>query len=92
MFLLFDLRNRMNMCTQCAALSLQEGTHMPIDINTQREQTSAIVLANAAALVSAVVQEIAGNDISNSINGNKASGAIIETLVHQRIAKNLGGK
>lgn len=65
---------------------------MPIDINTQRTQNSALVLANASTLVSAVVKEIAGNDVSNSINGSKATTAIIETLALQRMAKRLNGK
>ena len=62
------------------------------DLNQQRQTQSALTLSNAATLVSSIVQEIAGNDISNSLNGTKATSSIIETLAHQRILKNLGSK
>lgn len=62
------------------------------DLNQQRQIQSALTLSNAAALVSGVVREIAGNDISTSINGSKATSAIIETLSLQRILKKLGAK
>ena len=62
------------------------------DLNKQRQTQSALTLANAATLVSGVVQEIAGNDISNSINGSKATSGIIESLAHQRMLKCLGCK
>lgn len=62
------------------------------DLNQQRQIKSALVLSNAAVLVSSVVKEIAGNDISTSINGSKATSTIIETLSLQRIVKKLTAK
>ena len=53
---------------------------------------SSLVLANAATLVSNVVQEIAGNDISNSLNGSKITTGMIQTLSLQRMMKRLGAK
>ena len=47
-----------------------------------------ITLANAAELVSKVV-EMAGNDVSNSLNGTNATSEILCTLSLQRIVKNL---
>lgn len=60
-----------------------------VDLNKQRQIQTALVLANASALVSGVVQEIAGNDISTSINGSKATSSLIETLANHRIVKRL---
>lgn len=48
-----------------------------------------ITLANAAELVSKVVREMAGNDISNSLNGANATSEILYALSLQRIVKNL---
>jgi Holliday junction resolvasome RuvABC endonuclease subunit len=59
------------------------------DQNQQRQIQTALVLANASTLVSNVVQQIAGNDISTSINGSKATSSLIETLANQRIVKRL---
>ena len=64
----------------------------PVDIKTMNTNQSALVLANAASLVSGVVQEIAGNDISSSINGSKITSSVVETLAHQRIVKRLEKK
>lgn len=62
------------------------------DLNEQRKIQSSLVLANAATLVSNVVQEIAGNDISNSLNGSKITTGMIQTLSLQRMMKRLGAK
>jgi hypothetical protein len=55
------------------------------DLNTQRQKQSALTLANAVSLVSGVVQQMAGNDIANSINGSKVTTGLIESLACQRI-------
>ena len=62
------------------------------DLTEQRKIQSALTLSNAATLVSSVVQEIAGNDISNSINGSKATSGMIQSLAIQRMMKRLGAK
>ncbi len=62
------------------------------NLNEQRSIQSALVLANAATLVSGVVSQIAGNDISNSINGTKATDTLMQTVAHQRILTKLGVK
>lgn len=59
------------------------------DLNKERQVKSALVLANAVTLVSGVVQEVAGNDVSTSINGSRATTALIEGLSAQRILKKL---
>jgi hypothetical protein len=53
---------------------------------------SALTLANAAQLVSNVIIDIAGNDISNSINGSTITKNIIHSLAFQRIAGKLEEK
>lgn len=57
------------------------------DVNQVKQNQSALVLANAAAVVSGVVRQIAGNDIATSLNGTKASSALIESLAVQRMLK-----
>lgn len=56
----------------------------------EKTKQSAVVLANAAELVGYVVKDIAGNDISNSINGTSIRMTkMVEQLALQRIAKRL---
>lgn len=61
-----------------------------IDQNKQNQST--LVLANASALVCGVIREIAGNDISTSINDGKATAEIVTSLACQRILKRLEQK
>jgi hypothetical protein len=52
-----------------------------------------VVIANVGQIVKSVLTKIAGNDISNVINGSKATTEVIHTLVKQRIrSKLLAGK
>jgi hypothetical protein len=46
-----------------------------------------VVLANAGELATAIVGQIAGNDISTAINGAKATNEIVQSLLYQRIVK-----
>jgi hypothetical protein len=62
---------------------------MPNQINTESLRQSALILANISEVVSGVIKEIAGNDISNSLNGSKITTDIINLLVVQRMAKSL---
>lgn len=62
------------------------------NLTLERQTQSAVVLANAGQLVSGIIGEIAGNDISNSINGSRVTSEIIQTLAHQRILKRLAEK
>ena len=55
----------------------------------QKQEQSALTLSNAGEIISGVVREIAGNDISNTINGSKISNEIIVSLAFQRIQKDL---
>ena len=54
-----------------------------------RQKQSALVLANAAELVAGVIKEIAGNDISTAINGNKVTAEIIHSIAMQRMMKKI---
>lgn len=58
-------------------------------LNYESQKISVATLANAGALVAAVVTEIAGNDISNSLNGTSVTSDIVQTLASQRIIKQL---
>lgn len=62
------------------------------DLNQQRQAQSSLTLSNAVNLVSAVIEEIAGNDISTSLNGTHATTEVIEALSHQRILTKLNVK
>jgi hypothetical protein len=48
-----------------------------------------IVLANASQIVSAVIKNISGNDISTSINGTKLGLETIRNISLSRMAKNI---
>ena len=55
-------------------------------------RVSSVVLANAAFIATGVIQEVAGNDISTSINGSVLTNESLGQLVLQRIANNLKNK
>ncbi len=64
-------------------------------IQSMKEQlamTSSLAIANGAELVARVIQNIAGNDISTSINGNVLTRDAITQLSAQRIVKQLQSK
>ena len=66
---------------------------MAIPLSTaERTNQNGLVLANAAELIAAIIARIAGNDISTSINGARATTEIIESIAFQRITKLLGGQ
>jgi len=44
-----------------------------------------VVIANIGQVVNSILTNIAGNDISNAINGSKATVEVIHSLVKQRI-------
>lgn len=58
----------------------------------QLAMTSSLAIANGAELVARVIQNIAGNDISTSINGNVLTRDAITQLSAQRIVKQLQSK
>ncbi len=57
----------------------------PIHIQAQ----NLLVLANGAELVTNVIRRIAGNDISNSLNGSTATAEVVQSLAVQSIGKAL---
>ena len=54
-----------------------------------KQKDTAVVLANAGELVIEIVGEMAGNDISTSLNGSKITADVVGQLVNQRILSNL---
>lgn len=54
-------------------------------MNEQNKRTTALVLGNACEIIKAVVRNIAGNDISTSINGSKATANVIDNIAAQRM-------
>lgn len=64
----------------------------PSQLQLERAKVSALALANAAELISGVIADIAGNDVSNSIGGERATKAMIQTIALQRITSNLEGQ
>lgn len=58
-------------------------------ISLDRQIINATVLANAGELVAGVIKQIAGNDISNSLNGSKITSDVIQGLAYQRITKTI---
>ena len=61
-------------------------------MNLQKQANMTVVLANAGALVSGIIKNISGNDISDSLNNSKISSSVIDTLTYQRIVKNISNK
>lgn len=62
---------------------------MAIDIAIEKQFQNSLVLANASELVTNVIRRIAGNDISNSLNGSTATAEVVQTLAAQSIGKAL---
>ena len=58
-------------------------------LDTERQKRSVIVLANAAEITSSIIRDIAGNDISNSINNSPITRDVIQMLTMQRVVKKL---
>ena len=57
-------------------------------VSHQLDET-ALVLANAAELTSAVIKRVAGNDISTAINGSSATREMIQNLMLRDMTKTL---
>ena len=57
-------------------------------VSDQLHET-ALVLANAAELTSAVIKRVAGNDISTAINGSSATRDMIQNLMLRDMTKTL---
>lgn len=55
------------------------------NVNEQVHQ-SALTLANAGALGTAVIRRAAGNDISNAINGSKITAEMMQNMIMRKIA------
>ncbi len=53
------------------------------------ETKSLVTLANANYIVFRIVNKIAGNDISNSINGSRINQELVYSLVDTYIANNI---
>ena len=54
-----------------------------------RKFQSSLVLGNVANIATGVIKEIAGNDISNSLNGSRVTTEVLESLVLQRLSRQL---
>lgn len=50
---------------------------------------SQMVLANGGELAKAIIAQVMGNDVSNSINGTQLGSKMINSLVQARIQKTL---
>lgn len=55
-------------------------------------QTNALVLANAAAVGAAVIARIAGNEISNSLQGETATKERLTFLFLGNLTKNIANR
>jgi hypothetical protein len=55
------------------------------NITFERQMVSSVTLANAGQLVHGVITAVAGNDISNGINGSVLTHQLMQTLACQRI-------
>ena len=58
-------------------------------LECQRVKQSIIVLANANEVVTHIVSHIAGNDISNTLNGSFITANMLRGLAQTRIKKYL---
>ena len=59
------------------------------DENSVNEKTheSTLILANAGVLTSKILARIAGNDISNAVNGSPLTRELIQNLTYRAIEK-----
>jgi len=48
-----------------------------------------VVLANAGELTKAIIFEVMGNDVSNSVNGTQLGSKMLNSIVQARIQKSL---
>ena len=60
-----------------------------LSVHEQRERESQVTLANANELVAHVVMEVAGNDVSNTLNGSRITSSVIKTLAQARFRDHL---
>ena len=58
-----------------------------MDTLNQKEHQSALILANAGELAAAVIKQVAGNDISNAVNGSVLTREMIQNLTFRKIAE-----
>ena len=63
---------------------------MPETLISQRTRNSSVPLANGVELVANIITEIAGNDISNSINDDNITLQKIRCLAASRFELKLG--
>ena len=61
----------------------------PISKTEHIERKTAILLSNVASIVTSVVRDVSGNEISNSLNGESVTTEVIASIVNQRIRHNL---
>ena len=59
-----------------------------MNVQNIRVHQSMITLANTTELAVRVIRDIAGNDISNSINGNSLTSDALRALIVSRIQRN----
>lgn len=58
----------------------------------EKSYSSALTLSSAVDLVSATLAKTMGNDISTTINGERATDTMVETIAANRILDNLSKK
>ena len=58
-----------------------------MDTLNQKEHQTALILANAGELAAAVIKQVAGNDISNAVNGSVLTREMIQNLTFRKIAE-----
>jgi hypothetical protein len=58
-----------------------------LPLNEDRVRKSATVLANANELVAHVIRNVAGNDISNTLNGSNVTLNTLRTLAQSRFKR-----
>jgi hypothetical protein len=56
---------------------------------TSTVNDNAVVLANAGEVIAAVVNGIAGNDIASTLNNEKLTTNVIQSIAYQTIVANL---
>lgn len=61
-------------------------------VNTQNEYNTALVLSCAVDLIAAATNKVIGNDASTSINGERLTDTLIETIAANRILKTVENK
>lgn len=60
-----------------------------LTLASKRNDITAKTLANAAELITRIVSNTAGNDVSTSLGGDRLTNDVLRSMIFQRISENI---